>query len=280
MLIPADKPSFSLKRVFATLNCYICVMAALPHNKCAICHEKTSHGNVALSGCQHIFHRDCIATWMQVHLHWLSLCSLHTVCQCEIPLLQISSTCPLCKQHVHSLTCCASGKTELVESKQQGAEEDILEDVGCSFCGSNDPALDEWALLCDRCNGCCHTFCLGLGMKVPDGEWFCPQCVVELNVDQLSPTSTNTVEQSVTEEKESDLDTVVTSSASDSDDGGFSCQVCFQSFSNRWNMNRHSRVHEQEPVVHVCKYCPFSATRSDSMARHYRRRHQILEQGQ
>lgn len=31
-------------------------------------------------------------------------------------------------------------------------------------------------LVCERCGCGCHTYCSGLGMEVPEGDWFCPHC--------------------------------------------------------------------------------------------------------
>ena len=39
--------------------------------------------------------------------------------------------------------------------------------------GSGDERL---LLLCDRCDGAAHTFCVGLGTSIPRGDWFCRAC--------------------------------------------------------------------------------------------------------
>ena len=33
-------------------------------------------------------------------------------------------------------------------------------------------------MLCDSCNSAYHTFCVGLGRRVPEGDWYCPDCAV------------------------------------------------------------------------------------------------------
>jgi PHD-finger len=33
-------------------------------------------------------------------------------------------------------------------------------------------------MLCDSCDRVFHTYCVGLGVTVPDGDWFCPDCIV------------------------------------------------------------------------------------------------------
>ncbi|GAV64536.1 PHD domain-containing protein/zf-RING_2 domain-containing protein [Cephalotus follicularis] len=48
--------------------------------------------------------------------------------------------------------------------------------VECSVCHS---MADEcFLLLCDLCDSAAHTYCVGLGFTVPDGDWFCNDCAV------------------------------------------------------------------------------------------------------
>ncbi|CAL4994852.1 unnamed protein product [Urochloa decumbens] len=51
------------------------------------------------------------------------------------------------------------------------------DDVVCGTCGSGD--YGEELLICDGCDIGCHTYCLRtIVAKVPNGPWFCPDCVV------------------------------------------------------------------------------------------------------
>lgn len=34
-------------------------------------------------------------------------------------------------------------------------------------------------LLCDGCDSAAHTYCVGLGLSVPRGDWFCNACSIE-----------------------------------------------------------------------------------------------------
>lgn len=53
---------------------------------------------------------------------------------------------------------------------------DPCEDVRCSVChGTGD---DYFLLLCDLCDSAAHTYCVGLGRTVPEGDWFCSDCSV------------------------------------------------------------------------------------------------------
>merc|ERR1719295_1104605 len=122
---------------------------------CAICQEPLRQDVASTSACSHRFHKDCIMSWTQ-----------------------ITNTCPLCKArytHIHS------GQLKIkVQSKEQRHTEDddanarALAEEPCQICGSTD--LAELALLCDDCDGCFHTHCVGLD-DVPEGAWFCDTCV-------------------------------------------------------------------------------------------------------
>ena len=42
--------------------------------------------------------------------------------------------------------------------------------TGCLLCGTNDN--EGQILLCERCDGEYHTYCVGL-KEIPEGEWYC-----------------------------------------------------------------------------------------------------------
>lgn len=53
---------------------------------------------------------------------------------------------------------------------------DPYADVNCSIChGSQN---EELLLLCDLCDSAAHTYCVGLGATVPEGDWYCPDCTI------------------------------------------------------------------------------------------------------
>lgn len=52
----------------------------------------------------------------------------------------------------------------------------------CSVCnGATDECL---LLLCDLCDSASHTYCVGLGATVPEGDWYCRDCAL-LRAEQL-----------------------------------------------------------------------------------------------
>ncbi|KAF3438005.1 hypothetical protein FNV43_RR20761 [Rhamnella rubrinervis] len=48
--------------------------------------------------------------------------------------------------------------------------------VVCNVC--NGMADGNLLLLCDLCDSAAHTYCVGLGVTVPEGDWFCHDCTV------------------------------------------------------------------------------------------------------
>ncbi|MCD9645742.1 hypothetical protein HAX54_034927 [Datura stramonium] len=51
---------------------------------------------------------------------------------------------------------------------------DLYAEVKCNVCHST--ADDCLLLLCDLCDTAYHTYCVGLGATVPEGDWFCADC--------------------------------------------------------------------------------------------------------
>ena len=53
---------------------------------------------------------------------------------------------------------------------------DPYAEVSCNVCrGTGDDCL---LLLCDLCDSASHTYCVGLGFTVPEGDWFCHDCAL------------------------------------------------------------------------------------------------------
>ncbi|MFS7946241.1 putative chromatin regulator PHD family [Helianthus anomalus] len=137
---------------------------------CGIClseeRKRTVRG--VLNCCQHYFCFSCIMEWSKVE-----------------------SRCPLCKQRFATITKAAKSDTgfdsrsavihvpECDQVYEPSEEElrgylDPYESVICSEChNGGDDAL---MLLCDICDSSAHTFCVGLGREVPEGNWYCEGC--------------------------------------------------------------------------------------------------------
>ncbi|RVX14164.1 hypothetical protein CK203_011445 [Vitis vinifera] len=53
---------------------------------------------------------------------------------------------------------------------------DPYAEVDCGICHGT--ADESFLLICDLCDSAAHTYCVGLGHTVPEGDWFCHDCTV------------------------------------------------------------------------------------------------------
>lgn len=53
---------------------------------------------------------------------------------------------------------------------------DPFAQVFCTVC--NRVTDESLLLLCDLCDSAAHTYCVGLGLTIPEGDWFCHDCTV------------------------------------------------------------------------------------------------------
>lgn len=110
----------------------------------------------SINGCAHKFHLHCIQSWGKIG----------------------SNKCPLCRNRFSFIQ---NGQRRYkVKEKNQANEDNLstnalfdLDELPCQICNSTDYSFV--ALLCDGCDGCFHTHCVGLD-AVPDGDWFCDTC--------------------------------------------------------------------------------------------------------
>ncbi|CAN1796273.1 PHD and RING finger domain-containing protein 1 [Linum perenne] len=132
---------------------------------CGICWSDygTSIGG-SIDSCNHYFCFVCIMEWAK-----------------------IESRCPMCKRRFTAICrppkegVFATERVVRVPERNQvrglsNRSFDPLANVECTVChGSHDESL---LLLCDLCDSASHTFCVGLGSTVPEGDWFCSDCSV------------------------------------------------------------------------------------------------------
>ncbi|KAK3198317.1 hypothetical protein Dsin_021732 [Dipteronia sinensis] len=121
----------------------------------------------------------------------LDCCSHYFCFTCIMEWSKVESRCPLCKQRFATITKPerSTGGVDLRsvviqvpkrDQVYQPTEEDLMsfldpyENVLCSEChqGGDDGLM----LLCDVCDSPAHTYCVGLGRDVPDGNWYCYGC--------------------------------------------------------------------------------------------------------
>ncbi|XAR52670.1 hypothetical protein NMG60_11020853 [Bertholletia excelsa] len=121
----------------------------------------------------------------------LNCCSHYFCFACIMEWSKVESRCPLCKQRFMTISKPArssSGfdlRTMVVQVPErdqvyQPSEEELrgyldpYENVICTECqqGGDDALM----LLCDLCDSPSHTYCVGLGCEVPEGNWYCEGC--------------------------------------------------------------------------------------------------------
>ncbi|KAG5525415.1 hypothetical protein RHGRI_031917 [Rhododendron griersonianum] len=119
-------------------------------------------------------------------------CCTHYFCfGCIMEWSKVESRCPLCKQRFVTISKPARSnaafdlRTVVVQVPErdqvyQPSEEELrgyldpYESVICTECHQG--GEDAFMLLCDICDSPAHTFCIGLGREVPEGNWYCEGC--------------------------------------------------------------------------------------------------------
>ncbi|KAL1546178.1 hypothetical protein AAHA92_22817 [Salvia divinorum] len=121
----------------------------------------------------------------------LNCCSHYFCFACIIEWSKVESRCPLCKQRFTTIsrTARTDGGHDLRDAVfpvperdqvYQPSEEELrgyldpYENVLCTECLQGGD--DAFMLLCDLCDSPAHTYCVGLGREVPDGNWYCDGC--------------------------------------------------------------------------------------------------------
>ncbi|KAM7279456.1 hypothetical protein ACFE04_006590 [Oxalis oulophora] len=80
---------------------------------------------------------------------------------------------------VRSLLCRGTLVYHLLGNATVGPSDQYSTKV-CSVCSINED--DCLLLLCDLCDTPSHTYCVGLGATVPEGDWFCHDCSVSKSI--------------------------------------------------------------------------------------------------
>ncbi|XP_059439463.1 uncharacterized protein LOC132172047 isoform X2 [Corylus avellana] len=121
----------------------------------------------------------------------LDCCSHYFCFACIMEWAKVESRCPLCKQRFKTISKPARSTAgidlrealiQVPERDQvyQPSEEELrsyldpYENVICTEC--HEGGDDGLMLLCDLCDSPAHTYCVGLGREVPEGNWYCDGC--------------------------------------------------------------------------------------------------------
>nr|DAD33203.1 TPA_asm: hypothetical protein HUJ06_012054 [Nelumbo nucifera] len=121
----------------------------------------------------------------------LNCCSHYFCFSCIIEWSKVESRCPLCKQRFVTISKPARSTIGIdlrnvvirVPKRDQvyrPSEEEVrgyydpYANVVCMECQQGGD--DNLMLLCDICDSPAHTYCVGLGREVPEGNWYCEGC--------------------------------------------------------------------------------------------------------
>lgn len=148
---------------------------------CGICLSERGSGGISrgyLDSCDHYFCFLCIMEWGKVE-----------------------SKCPLCKRRFSTIRrppkppVFPSERVVRIPVRDQVyhysgnssiSPLDLYSESKCTVC--HGVANESLLLLCDLCDCAAHTYCVGLGATVPEGDWFCQECTV-LKDEQLKSES-------------------------------------------------------------------------------------------
>ncbi|RID71159.1 hypothetical protein BRARA_C03114 [Brassica rapa] len=142
----------------------------------------------------------------------LDCCSHYFCFTCIMEWSKVESRCPLCKQRFRTISKPARS-TPGVDLREvlipvperdqvyQPTEEELrsyldpYENTICSECHQGED--DGLMLLCDLCDSSAHTYCVGLGREVPEGNWYCEVCRPVALGSASSQTHTTSEQQGV-----------------------------------------------------------------------------------
>ncbi|XP_057791625.1 uncharacterized protein LOC131008673 [Salvia miltiorrhiza] len=157
-------------------------------------------------------------------------CCDHYYCfVCIMEWAKVESKCPLCKRRFSTITrppkppVFPSERVVHVPLRDQACHyfgtatnghSDMYAEAKCAICQGM--ADESFLLLCDLCDSAAHTYCVGLGYTVPEGDWFCLDCTLlrdehlksESSIDSDVQTSLSSVDKISTSEHISILDIV------------------------------------------------------------------------
>ncbi|EEE67857.1 uncharacterized protein [Oryza sativa Japonica Group] len=134
----------------------------------------------------------CLSEEQRATIQGVLNCCAHYFCfACIMEWSKVESRCPLCKRRFTTITKSSMAdlglgsrkaviRVEKRDQVYQPTEEEMrrwldpYENVVCIEC--NRGGDDNLMLLCDICDSSAHTYCVGLGRQVPEGNWYCGGC--------------------------------------------------------------------------------------------------------
>ncbi|MED6110179.1 hypothetical protein PIB30_040595 [Stylosanthes scabra] len=139
----------------------------------------------------------------------IDCCSHHFCFACIMEWSKHESRCPICRQRFSNvrrlpkLGVFSSSRDIKIPLRDQvyhpygnmstGSTHSHTE-AKCIVChGVEDENL---VLICDLCDASSHTYCVGLGYTVPEGDWFCYDCAIARETNQQEHLEHHNVHQS------------------------------------------------------------------------------------
>ncbi|KAL6596563.1 hypothetical protein ACP70R_047206 [Stipagrostis hirtigluma subsp. patula] len=119
----------------------------------------------------------------------LDCCAHHFCFVCIMAWARVESRCPFCKARFRTIrrppvpgrfpserVVPVPERNQVYHPQGNGSSTvgDPYANTNCSVCSCSRD--DELLLLCELCDSAAHTYCVGLGNTVPEGDWFCRDC--------------------------------------------------------------------------------------------------------
>ncbi|XP_058195526.1 uncharacterized protein LOC131311906 [Rhododendron vialii] len=149
---------------------------------CGICLCSEEGGRAIIRGridsCEHYFCFVCIMEWAKVE----SRCPL---CKCRFTSIRRP---PMDGVFLNERVVRVPVRDQVYHcfGNATVGPPDPYSEVQCTVCNSEGD--ENFLLLCDLCDAASHTYCVGLGATVPEGDWFCNDCTVSKAEHEKSET--------------------------------------------------------------------------------------------
>ncbi|XP_071711717.1 uncharacterized protein [Rutidosis leptorrhynchoides] len=119
-------------------------------------------------------------------------CCEHYFCfVCIMEWAKVESRCPICKRRFSTIrrplnydlflperivNVPVRNQVHYYNGNATIGPPDPYSQITCTVCSHSSD--EELLLLCDLCDSAAHSYCVGLGATVPEGDWFCKDCTI------------------------------------------------------------------------------------------------------
>ncbi|XP_042514189.1 uncharacterized protein LOC122088893 [Macadamia integrifolia] len=135
---------------------------------------------------------------------WIDSCDHYFCFVCIMEWSKVESRCPMCKQRFSNIRRPPKDGVFIRErmvnipvrdqvyhpfGNATTGPSDPYAEVRCSECNGKED--ESMLLLCDLCDTAAHTYCVGLGTTVPEGDWYCHDCAISRDEHSNSEVETD-----------------------------------------------------------------------------------------